>query len=59
MSQPMGARPPGGGPRSLMGPDTLPENATLPPGTIPRVVALFRPHKVGLSIVSAIVIISG
>ena len=42
-----------------MGPDTLPENSALPPGTIPRVVALFRPHKVGLSIVSAIVIISG
>ena len=42
-----------------MGPDILPENSAVPPGTIPRVIALFRPHKMGLAIVSAIVIISG
>jgi len=43
----------------MLGSDALPDATKLPPGTIPRVLTLFKPHKIALSTVSVIVIVSG
>ena len=42
-----------------MGPDTISAEVTVKPGTVPRVIALFKPHRRALTLVLCIVLVTG
>jgi len=42
-----------------MGPDTISAEVSVKPGTVPRVIALFKPHRGALTLVLGIVLVTG